>query len=207
MARVSRELADQHRLAITDASARLFREHGLNGVSVAELMAAAGLTHGGFYGHFASKDDLAAEACRSAFARSIARWQSRVAASGDPAAARQSLITHFLSPRARSSPGTTCPAAGLAGDVAREPAAAPVRASFREGVAGLVDILAALEDRGGAAPDRAQALADFSTMVGALILSRATAGHAISDALLAAARERLLAGGDAGAARNDNGAS
>ena len=60
MARASREQADKHRQAIEQASSKLFRERGLNGVSVAELMAGAGLTHGGFYGHFSSKDALAA---------------------------------------------------------------------------------------------------------------------------------------------------
>ncbi|MFJ5383864.1 TetR family transcriptional regulator, partial [Cupriavidus sp. CER94] len=59
MARASRAVADQHRTAIEAASARLFRQYGLHGVTVAQVMADAGLTHGGFYGHFSSKDDLA----------------------------------------------------------------------------------------------------------------------------------------------------
>ena len=70
MPRVTREQADSNKIAITEASARLFRERGIDSVSVAELMAAAGLTHGGFYGHFASKQELAGEACAFAFGRS-----------------------------------------------------------------------------------------------------------------------------------------
>ena len=79
MARASRAVADQHRTAIEASSARLFRQHGLHGVSVAQVMADAGLTHGGFYGHFASKDELAAVACQRAFDDSNARWQRIVA--------------------------------------------------------------------------------------------------------------------------------
>jgi TetR/AcrR family transcriptional repressor of nem operon len=198
MPRSSREQADQNRVAITEASARLFREHGIRGVSVADLMAAAGLTHGGFYGHFASKDALAAEACANAFARSTERWQRRVADAADGAAARQALIEPFLSAKARASPGTSCPTVALAGDVAREPARAPVRAAFTAGVEGLVGVLSALPAGADAADRRATALADLATMVGALLLARATAGQPVSDEFLAAARVRLLAPAPAG---------
>ena len=76
MPRVSREQTDKNRLLIEAASARLFKEHGFDGVSVADIMASAGLTHGGFYGHFESKDELAALACAKAFEESAARWRS-----------------------------------------------------------------------------------------------------------------------------------
>ena len=78
MPRVSREQTDINRLAIEDASSRLFREQGIKAVSVADLMAAAGLTHGGFYGHFESKDALAAVACAKAFEQSAGRWEKRL---------------------------------------------------------------------------------------------------------------------------------
>lgn len=191
MPRVSRQETDDNRIAITDASARLFRERGIKGVSVSELMAAAGLTHGGFYGHFASKDALAAEACSFAFERSAERWEKRVAAQGDRATARAVLIESYLSAQSRGSPGTSCPTAALAGDVAREPADAPVRAAYLSGIEDLLQILARVQETGAADSDRQAALADFATMAGALILARATAGHALSDELLAAARVRL----------------
>jgi TetR/AcrR family transcriptional repressor of nem operon len=120
MPRVSREQADNNRLAITDASARLFRERGIDNVSVAELMAAAGLTHGGFYGHFESKDQLAAEACRWAFGRSVERWKKRIAEKSDRTLARAALTDNYLSAQSRNNPGASCPAAAFAGDVARE---------------------------------------------------------------------------------------
>jgi TetR/AcrR family transcriptional repressor of nem operon len=192
MPRVSREQTDSNRLAITDASARLFRERGLKGVSVADLMAAAGLTHGGFYGHFESKDALAAEAVAKAFEQSGARWKKRMAGKAGPREAMSALVEGYLSAQARNSPGTSCPTAALAGDVAREPADAPVRAAYRAGVDGMLRVLSSLQQTGDADVDREQALVELSTMVGALVLARATAGSDLSDELLNAAREHLV---------------
>jgi TetR/AcrR family transcriptional regulator, transcriptional repressor for nem operon len=189
--RVSREQADNNRIAITDASARLFRERGIDNVSVAELMAAAGLTHGGFYGHFESKDELAAEACRWAFGRSAERWRRRVTEKGDRSLARVALTDHYLSAQARSNPGASCPAAGFAVDVARESAGAPVRAAYAAGVDELLKVLASVQETDVQHGDREGALADLATMVGGLILARATEGKPISDEFLAAARRRL----------------
>lgn len=192
MPRVSRAQTELNLRTITEVAARLFREHGLNGIGVADLMAAAGLTHGGFYGHFESKEALAAAACRSAYDGAVGRWRARVARSPDAAAARDSLVERYLSDAARTSPGLSCPTAALAVDVAREPPGSAVRDAFCDGNAVLVDILAGLQDTGDAALDRREALGDFSTMVGALVLARATRGHAMSDEFLAAGRERLL---------------
>ncbi len=191
MPRVSKEQANTHRTAVTEAAARLFRERGIRGVSVADLMGAAGLTHGGFYGHFHSKDALAAEACALAFESSAEKWAKRVNDNPDAQAARAALIEGYLSAKSRANPGTSCPMTALAADVAREAPEAPVRAVFAAGIEGLAQIFAGVEDRGGQAADRRCALADFSTMVGAMILARATAGQGISDELLSAARERL----------------
>jgi len=79
MPRVSKQQSLSNRATITQAAARLFREHGIQGISVSDLMGAAGLTHGGFYGHFESKDALAVEACRLAFENSAERWTKAVA--------------------------------------------------------------------------------------------------------------------------------
>jgi TetR/AcrR family transcriptional regulator, transcriptional repressor for nem operon len=192
MPRVSREQAESHRATIMDAASRLFREHGIKGVSVAELMGAAGLTHGGFYGHFDSKDSLAAEACRFAFERSVNRWKKRVEESETPAAAREMLVDNYLSAKARGNPGNACPASCLAGDVAREPTDSLVHDVFVSGVEELIRILAGLQRTGDAALDRRQALADLSAMAGALMLARATSGREISNEILAAVRERLI---------------
>ena len=193
MPRASRQEAESHRAAITEASARLFRERGIDNVSVAELMAAAGLTHGGFYGHFDSKDELAGEACDWAFGRSAERWRKRVAEHGDPGPARTALTDNYLSAHSRGSPGGACPATAFAVDVARGTSGAPIRASYAAGVEELLEILAGVQGTGAPRSDREGALADFATMVGGLILARATQGRPVSDEFLAAARRRLQA--------------
>jgi len=194
MPRVSRAQARSHREAITDASARLFKEHGIKSVSVADLMGAAGLTHGGFYGHFESKDALAGIAVEHAFAQSVERWRQRVETPAAPTVHRAALVEAYLSAQSVRNAATGCPTVALAGDVAREPAQAPIRAAYAEGVEGLLRILASVEQAGSAEADRRAALVDYATMVGAALLARATAGTPLSAQVLAAARERLLPG-------------
>jgi TetR/AcrR family transcriptional regulator, transcriptional repressor for nem operon len=191
MPRASKQEVDHHRAAITEASARLFRVHGVDNVSVAELMAAAGLTHGGFYGHFKSKEDLAAEACRWAFAQSVQRWEKRVALKHDSIDARLALTDSYLSSQSRGSTDGSCPATSLATDVARKPADAPVRNAYVAGLEELLTILTHVQATGSPRADREAALADFATMVGGLMLAKATRGEPISDEILSAARHRL----------------
>lgn len=191
MPRVSREQTAVNRNAITAASARLMRERGIDGVSVADLMHAAGLTHGGFYGHFDSKDSLAAAACAHAFDHSVQRWRKRIDEHADKADALMAVIAGFLSVTSRDHPGTACPATGLAGDVAREPAGAPVRSAYRDGVKALLEILTSLQTGGSDAAMRTQALTQLATMLGALLLARATAGDGLSDEFLQSARDAL----------------
>jgi TetR/AcrR family transcriptional repressor of nem operon len=191
MPRVSKQQSDQNRLAITEVSGRLFRERGLDGVSVADLMAAAGLTHGGFYGHFESKDALAAAACARAFAVSADRWKRRVAEARDKNAARATIIDNFLSTKSRNTPGQACPTATLAVDVARQSTEAPIRPAFADGLEELLEILQTLQAGRGASADRQEALADLATLVGAQILARATSQASLSEEILSAARARL----------------
>ena len=194
MPRVSRAEAESHREQITDASARLFRERGVKGVSVADLMGAAGLTHGGFYGHFESKDALAGVAVARAFEQSVEKWRKRVAAKPDDAARRAVLVEHFLATQSIRNVGLGCPTVSLATDVSREPVGAPIRTAYLDGLDALVQILSEVEPGPDAAARRAAALADYATMVGALLLARATEGAPLSHELLAAARARLLPG-------------
>ena len=192
MPRVSRAEAESHRQQITEASARLFKERGLNGVSVADLMGAAGLTHGGFYGHFESKDALAGVAVAHAFEQSAERWNRRIASQPDAAAGRAVIVDKFLSGQSLKEVGLGCPSVSLAADVAREPAAAPIRTAYMDGLEALVQILAGVEDGPDAAAKRQAALADYAAMAGALMLARATEGSPLSAEFLAAARARLL---------------
>ena len=191
MPRVSREQTDHNRAAIEEVSSRLFREQGLKGVSVADLMAAAGLTHGGFYGHFASKDALAAVACGKAFEQSAQRWAGRIAANADPRAAFQAIAEAYLAPASRDHAGNGCPAAALAGDVAREAPGTPVRAVYLAGVKDLLAKLAALSGAPDPAARSDAAMVQLATLAGALLLARATRGDPLSDQMLAAARASL----------------
>jgi TetR/AcrR family transcriptional repressor of nem operon len=128
--RVSREKAAANRQRIIDAAGALFRAKGFAGIGVADIMRAADLTHGGFYRHFASKDDLAAQASRRTLARSAAKWE-RVAA-GSPKGAYAALLANFLTPTHRDDPARGCAFASLGSDAAR--CGKAVRGAFGDGL-------------------------------------------------------------------------
>ncbi|MFD4536538.1 TetR/AcrR family transcriptional regulator [Kitasatospora sp. NPDC058397] len=198
MPRVSRAEAERHRQEVIDHTARLIREQGSDQVSVPRAMAAAGLTHGGFYRHFASKDDLVAQALTAAFTERR-EAMDRLAdhpptgdpTPGTPAAQhptpRAEFLARYLSTLHRDNPGQGCAAAALAADAARAEPGSPLRSAFTAGLHDLADGFQHLPD----AAERESALADLSTMVGALLLARASEDPALSDELLAAARHRL----------------
>lgn len=192
MPRVSKEQTDLNRTAIEQASSKLFREKGFNGVSVADLMAAAGLTHGGFYGHFASKDELAAVACATAFSEASARWEERMKPTTNEQQALYAIIDGYLSSQKVRDVGSGCPGAALTTDVAREPLDKPVRAAYVAGTEELIEILASLCTSPEATVRRKTALAQWSMLVGAMAVARATEGYPISNELLAVAREQLI---------------
>ncbi len=191
MPRVSRQQTERNREIILQVATRLFRERGLKGLSVADVMSAAGLTHGGFYGHFESKEALAALACKQAFEQSVQRWAERVAPTRDRQGARRALIDAYLADHNRDQPGEGCPTVGFAGDVCREPAASPLRQAYSEGVSALLDDFEATMEQKDAEQRRQTALVEFSLMVGAITLARATEGGSLSDEVLQAVREYL----------------
>src|ERR1700753_2414899 len=127
--RVSREKAAEHRERIIDAAGALFRAKGFGGVGVADIMKAADLTHGGFYGHFASKDDLVAQSSRRTMGRAAANWSKIV--EDAPKKPYAALLKHYLSPRHRDDPGQGCAFAALGNDAARS--GQVVREAFAEG--------------------------------------------------------------------------
>jgi TetR/AcrR family transcriptional repressor of nem operon len=179
--RVTRERAAAHRQRILDVAGALFRERGFDGVGVADIMKGAGLTHGGFYGHFDSKDDLAAESCAAVFGRE--GWAERLAGSPDPSFS--ALVRGYLSPRHRDEPGRGCLLAAAGSEASRQPRS--VRRTFTEGLLGRVETLRKLLP-GSAAARREKALATMSGLVGALMLSRAVDDPKLSDEILEAAR-------------------
>jgi TetR/AcrR family transcriptional regulator, transcriptional repressor for nem operon len=188
--RVTREQAAANRERIIETAGALFRAKGFDGIGVADIMKAADLTHGGFYGHFDSKDDLVAEASRRSMVRATNNWRAVVAeAGGKPFAA---LLKHYLSPRHRDDPGRGCAFAALSGDAAR--CGKEVRRAFAEGLEPLIDILAKSLPAGSAATRRRKAVAAMAELVGALALARAVDDPALSDEILDAAHRELQAG-------------
>src|ERR1700740_2198683 len=113
--KVSREQVALNRERIVETAARLFREKGYDGIGVADLMKGAGLTHGGFYGHFASKEDLLAQACAQAMEPAVGRWQA--AAQEHPDTALEKIVHSYLSARHRDHPGRGCSVTALGADV------------------------------------------------------------------------------------------
>jgi TetR/AcrR family transcriptional repressor of nem operon len=132
--RITQQQTQENRERIVHVAARLYREHGFDGIGIADVMKSAGFTHGGFYNHFASKEALAAEATKLAF-QEIAETRAR---SGDLA----TFLAAYLSATNRTRPGQICPAATLGGDAARS--SDDVKAVFADGVQGMISFI---EDR------------------------------------------------------------
>ena len=183
--RVSRKQAAENRDRIVDVAGRLFRERGLDGIGVANLMKAAGLTHGGFYGNFESKENLAVEACERVLARSTETWPAMAAK--DPQAPLKGLLDQYLTARHRDRPGEGCIYAALASDVARQNS--PVlRRTFTVGLQPLIDTLVRIVPGRSRAARRQKALACLTAMVGALILARAVDDAELSNDILSPPR-------------------
>ena len=191
MPRVSRAQAEANHQAIEDAASRLFRERGLDAVTVADVMAEAGLTHGGFYAHYSSKDDLAASACTAAFAFAAEKWRRRIESAPSTAAAREAITDGYLRDQHCDPTVATCPTATLVTDVARAHTSHPIRPAYVEGVREQIDTLAKLQASGDPARDRDAACIQLATMMGALLLARATHGDPIAKEFVQAARTHL----------------
>lgn len=178
------------RRRVLKEAAREIRAKGPAGVAVAGIMARAGLTHGGFYAHFASKEALVAAAIEAMF-ESARRRFDRTAIDADPRAALLAYVDFYLSPQHRDAREHGCPLPALSGDLARLDPISRVR--FGEGVAALSGRLAgALRQHGVADPEAAGA-SMLAEMVGAVALSRAVADPAQADAILRNARASVVA--------------
>ena len=182
--KVTRQQAAQNRERILDAAAQLFRERGFEGIGVADLMKEAGLTHGGFYGHFSSKDDLIAQASARELTRSLAHWSNFAErASGDPLSA---VADAYLNRSHRDNPGAGCVLAALGPDVARQ--GSPVRSAVTDYVRSVVDLLVTLVPGRSKAARRRKAISAYATLVGAMVLARAVDDRALSQEILDAGR-------------------
>ena len=180
--KVTREQAAANRAKIVEVASTLYRKHGFDGIGVADIMKAAGLTHGGFYGHFESKDDLAAEAC----ARALSREWWKEAISSSTAGSLEAIVNVYLSAQHRSDRGHGCLIAAVGSDIVRQPRT--VRRAVTKGFESLIEALRSFMPGRSPAGRRKQALATMAGLVGALILSRAIDDPALSDEILEVAR-------------------
>jgi TetR/AcrR family transcriptional regulator, transcriptional repressor for nem operon len=178
--KVTKEQAAQNRQRILDVAAQLFREHGFEGIGVADLMKEAGLTHGGFYGHFSSKDDLIAQASARELTRSLEHWSNFAGrASDDPLSA---VAGTYLTRSHRDNPGTGCVLAALGPDVSRQGPA--VRRAVTDYVRSVCDLLVKLVPGKSKAARRQKAISTYATLVGAMVLARAVDDRALSQEIL-----------------------
>ena len=164
--RLSKQQADDNRQHILETAIELFRVYGFDGVGVAQLMRAAGFTHGGFYNHFPSKQALAVEACTHAFARSQALLTQALEGHGEQR--WRSYASEFLA----DQPNGTCTVAALAADVGRQEP--QLQATFAHGIQAMLDTLTRyLAGNPGERAPRLRALQRLSELVGAWVLARA----------------------------------
>jgi len=189
--KVTKAQAEANRAHVVETASQLFRERGFDGVGVADLMAAAGFTHGGFYKHFGSKADLMAESIACGIAQTTALTEGVEASK---------FVRHYLSREHRDGRATGCTVAALGGDAARQPES--VRVAFADGVEHLVAALsqqngasdaAGAAGAAGAAQARARNLDVLAHAVGALVMSRACPDDSpLAAEILAVSRDAIL---------------
>lgn len=173
---------------IVGAAARAIRRSGYDGTSVADIMQQAGLTHGGFYAHFASREAMLAEAADCAGAEAVDAFKRFAAAS--PGDALHLLMQAYLSKAHVENIESGCPAAALGSEMPRQ--AAEVRRASTRRIKEMIDLIACLLQDAGKPAAHEQALVIMSTMVGALLLARAVDDLALSDALRASALKHFI---------------
>jgi TetR/AcrR family transcriptional repressor of nem operon len=186
--RVSRAQAEENRRTVIEVAGRLFRERGFEGVGLNDLMGAAGLTQGGFYKQFKSKDDLAAQACDRVLADSTERLTQLVESSGEHALA--TIISRYLSSEHRDQIADGCIFPALGPDAARH--SPELIRSFETGIRSYLDVIERAMQASSAQEAERDPAVVLSTMVGALVLSRLAEDETLSNRILDAAISSLL---------------
>ena len=187
--RKSKQEAAATRQRIVTAAAAAFRKNGITGTGLSDLMAAAGLTHGGFYRHFDSKDQIVAEACTAAVDPLVE--QLAAAASGkSPQRGLKTIVENYLTAAHRDEPADGCPLAALGSEMAR--ADERTRAAATQAFLKLVGVIAS--QFGKTRPDvaRRRALVAAATMIGALTMSRIATDSELSASILREAEKQLV---------------
>lgn len=178
--KVSKEQVRENRMRIVETASVLFRERGYDGVGVAELMSAAGLTHGGFYKHFGSKADLMSEAMSCGFSQS---------AESTKGVDREKFVEYYLSRQHRDAMGKGCVMSALGTDAARQ--SESIKATFAAGVETQLALLT--NENAARGGTRAELIDTIAHLVGALVLSRACPDDsALADEILDVCRSRIL---------------
>lgn len=184
--KVSKAQAQANRAHIVETASALFRERGYDGIGVADLMATAGFTHGGFYKHFPSKADLMAEAAACGIAQTVAQTGG---------VDTPEFVQRYVSRKHRDARAAGCTMAALGGDAARQPEA--VRATFAAGIESLLAALGRADDASdgaGAGGTRAKRLDMLAHALGAIVMSRACPDDSpLADEILDVCRTELLA--------------
>jgi TetR/AcrR family transcriptional repressor of nem operon len=179
---------ETHARIVKKASVRL-REKGAHGIGVADLMKEAGLTHGGFYAHFDSREALVIEAFGYAMDRATERWR-KMAEQTPPEKRLAAIVESYLTPLHRDDPGHGCAVPALGAEIARE--SPKTRRAFAAKLDQMIEMIA--EQISGVSPKaaRKQAIATLATMMGTLVLSRIGGSGEFSDEILSAGREAAL---------------
>ena len=186
--RVSRIQAEENRQTVINVASRLFRERGFDGIGLKDLMEGAGLTQGAFYKQFASKEDLAAQASKRALESASRRWSAAIAANPeDPLGA---VIAFYLSTGHREEKMDGCPIVALGSDAARQ--GIDVKAAFETGIKAYLEVLGRMIADTDDEEPSGKAMAILSTMVGALVLSRAVNSKGLAKRFLQAAAKDVL---------------
>ena len=179
---------ETHARIVKKASVRL-REKGAHGIGVADLMKDAGLTHGGFYAHFDSREALVIEAFAYAMDRSTERWR-KLAEQTPPEKRLAAIVESYLTPVHRDDPGHGCAIPALSAEIARE--SPKTRKAFAAKLEQMIDMIAAQMPDVPRKTARKQAMASLATMMGTLVLARVAGSGELSDDILGAGREAVL---------------
>src|SRR5437762_7430665 len=186
--RVSRVQAEKSRETVIDVASRLFREHGFDGIGLKDLMKGAGLTQGAFYKQFASKDDLAAQASNRALESASRRWSA--AAEANPKDPLGAVIALYLSMGHREERSDGCPVVAPGADAARQ--GPEVRASSEAWIRKYLEMLGPWLGESDDEDSTDKAMAVLSTMVGAMVLSRAVNNKRLAKRFLQAAAKSVM---------------
>ena len=178
--KVSKQKRAEHREQIITAAARRFRENGFDGIGVADLMKEVGLTHGGFYGHFGSKEELIGLASQRALRETAKKWEKVMEEAPDKPL--EAFAKYYLSRRHQMHPETGCLLASVGSELDRQPRA--VKDAVMEEQLNIFDMLSRVMPGRTKAAKKKQAIVVLAGLIGGMILARSMPDAALSEEIL-----------------------